>query len=324
VATQISPAWQRLRQRWRRSAVITAISLTALALGASLAGCAAPGAAPTAADAHAAPAAAGHLSPPPGLVVTADVPYAGSGDPLQRLDVCAPAPNGTVHPAVLLIHGGGWHQGDKSEVESTCQWLAQSGFVTFNMDYRLWPAARFPAQRDDAVAALRFIRSPGTVSHYELDPTRVAVFGGSAGGNLAAQLALRGSGPLNGGDRVAALVDLSGPVDLTPDAVTAAQDPRLTADETGFLGCQRLDRCAPAAEASPLRAAGAGDPPTFIGQASVDFVPHQEGDALAAALRQAGVPVTLEQRAGQFHSFGVLTPAMRADILTFLHAHLGS
>jgi acetyl esterase/lipase len=323
VATQFSPAWQRHRQRRRRSAVITAIALTALALAAALTACSAPGAAPSAAGAHAAPAAAGHESPPRGVVVTADVPYARA-DPLQRLDVCAPAPNGAVHPAVLLIHGGGWHQGDKSTVEDSCEWLAQSGFVTFNMDYRLWPAARYPAQLDDGLAALRFIRSPATVRHYELDPARVGVFGGSAGGNLAAQLALRGSAPLTGGDRVAALVDLSGPLDLTADAVTAAQDPRLTSDELGFLGCARLDRCPAAAAASPLRAAAAGDPPTFIGQASVDFVPHQEGDALAAALRRAGVPVTLEQRPGRFHSFGVLTPGMRADIAAFLHAHLGS
>jgi len=316
VATHISPAWHRLLHGRGLAA------LTALALTAALAACSATDATATAAGAHAAPAA--EAKPPAGVVVTPDVPYAGTRDPQQRLDICAPAPTGTVHPAVLLIHGGGWHSGDKSTVEDTCEWLAQAGFVTFNADYRLWPAARYPAQPQDARAALRFMRTPATASRYEFDPARIAVFGGSAGGNLAALLALRGDGPLTSGDRVAALVDLSGPVDLTADARTARQDPRLTADENGFLGCATLARCPAAAAASPLRDVSAGDPPTFIGQASVDFVPHAQGDALAAALTRAGVPVTVEQRDGTFHSFGVLTPKMKADILTFLRAHLGS
>jgi acetyl esterase/lipase len=257
------------------------------------------------------------------VVVTADVPYAGTADRAQQLDVCAPTATGKPRPAVLLIHGGGWHSGDKSTVQSTCEWLAQSGFVTFNVDYRLWPAARYPAQPDDVLAALRFVRRPATVSHYEIDPTRIAAFGGSAGGNLAALLALRPSGPLTGGDRVAALVDLSGPMDLTAGALTDPQDPRLTADETGFLNCPSLARCPLAPVASPLLAVSADDPPVFIGQASVDFVPREQGDALAAALKRVGVPVTVETTAGTFHSFGVLTPAMRTDILTFLHTQLG-
>jgi acetyl esterase len=319
VATHISPAWQRLRQRGRLLAAFSALALTAV-----LTACSATAATPTAAGAHAAPAAAAHNAPPAGVVMTTDVPYAGTADRSQQLDVCAPTPNGTPRPGVLLVHGGGWHSGDKSTIEDTCEWLAQSGFVTFNVDYRLWPAARYPAQPDDVLAALRFMRAPATVSHYELDPARIAAFGGSAGGNLAATLALRTSGPLRGGDRVAALVDLSGPMDLMAGPLTARQDPRLTADETGFLNCPSLERCPQTAAASPLRAVDAGDPPTFIGQAATDFVPRQQGDALAAALKRAGVPVTVETTPGAHHSFGVLTPGMRTDIARFLHARLGS
>jgi len=320
VATHISPAWQRLRHRGRALAVLTSLTVAAIALTA----CSATDATPTAAGAHAAPAAAAHASPPPGVVVTADVPYAGTADREQQLDVCAPTATGRPRPAVLLIHGGGWHSGDKSTVEDTCEWLAQSGFVTFNIDYRLVPAARYPAQPQDVRAALRFMRRPATVGHYEIDPTRIGVFGGSAGGNLAALLALRGNGPLTRGDRVAALVDLSGPMDLTAGELTAHQDARLTADETGFLSCPSLARCPSAPLASPLNAVSADDPATFIGQASVDFVPREQGDALAAALTRVGVPVTVETTPGTHHSFGVLTPRMRTDIAAFLHEHLGS
>ncbi|GAA4167385.1 alpha/beta hydrolase [Gryllotalpicola koreensis] len=316
MATHFSPAWQPIRTRGRLLAALASLALGAIALSA----CSATDAAPTAAGAHAAPAAVARTSPPPGVVVTADVPYAGTADRQQQLDVCAPTATGEPRPAVLLIHGGGWHSGNKSTVTATCEWLAQAGFVTFNIDYRLWPAARYPAQPDDALAALRFLRRPATVSHYEIDPNRVGVFGGSAGGNLAALLALRGDRD----NRVSALVDLSGPMDLTAGALTARQDPRLTADETGFLNCPSLARCPSAPLASPLLMVSAGDPPTFIGQASVDFVPREQGDALATALRKAGVPVTVEVTEGRRHSFGVLTPRMQKDIVSFLHAQLGS
>jgi len=317
VATHISPAWQRLRHRGRVLAALTALTITA-----ALTACSATDAAPTAAGAHAAPAAAAHATPPRGVVVTDDVPYAGTRDRQQQLDVCAPTATGQLRPAVLLIHGGGWHSGDKSTVESSCEWLAQAGFVTFNIDYRLAPRVRYPSQPDDVRAALRFIRTPATASHYEIDPARIAAFGGSAGGNLAALLALRDSGA-DAGNRVSALVDLSGPMDLTASRLTAHQDPRLTADETGFLDCRTLAHCSAAAAASPLHAVSAGDPPTFIGQASVDFVPNTQGNALRDALEKVGVPVTLEQTAGTHHSFGVLTPKMKADIVEFLHAQLG-
>lgn len=315
MATHFSPAWQRLRSRGRLLAALTSLALGAVALSA----CSATDATPTAAGAHAAPAAVARTSPPRGVVVTADVPYAGTANREQQLDVCAPTTTGKPRPAVLLIHGGGWHSGDKSTVEDTCEWLAQSGFVTFNIDYRLWPAARYPAQPDDALAALRFLRRPATVRHYEIDPDRVGVFGGSAGGNLAALLALRGDRT----NRLDALVDLSGPMDLTAGGLTARQDPRLTADETGFLNCPSLARCPSAPLASPLLEVSAGDPATFIGEASVDFVPRQQGDALAAALTKAGVPVTVQVTAGRLHSFGVLTPKMRTAIAGFLHQELG-
>ncbi|GAA4161273.1 hypothetical protein GCM10022286_18510 [Gryllotalpicola daejeonensis] len=318
MATHISPAWQRFRHRGRALAALSALAVAAAALTA----CSATKATPTAAGAQGAPAAVARSTPPPGVVVTADVPYAGTPNRQQQLDVCAPTATGKPRPAVLLIHGGGWHSGDKSTVEDTCEWLAQSGFVTFNIDYRLWPAARYPAQPDDAVAALRFLRAPATVAHYEIDPTRIGVFGGSAGGQLAASIALRGTGPLTSGDRVAALVDLSGPMDLT-GSVTPHQDARLTVDEQQFLNCRNLARCAAAKAASPLRAVTPDDPPTFIGQATVDFVPREQGDALARALTDAGVPVTVETTRGQLHSFAVLTPKMRTDIAEFLHQQLG-
>jgi len=262
-----------------------------------------------------------------GVVVTADVRYAGTTDLLQRLDVCAPSATAEgTRPAVLLVHGGGWMRGDKATAayHEVCTWLAGAGFVTFDVDYRLAPAVRFPAPLDDVTAALRFVRSAATVSRYDLDPARVGVVGGSAGGNLASLLALRGrGGALTSGDRVAALVDLSGPVDLTPSGVTPSQQRALTVDEVTYLGCRTLAACPQASAASPLLDVDPSDPPTFIGQAENDFVPHEQGDRLAAALTKAGVPVTVRQVPGTAHSIGVLTPAVRQSVVAFLHQQLG-
>lgn len=322
MAADSSPAWRPTRPRGRLLAVFIALTT----FGVALTACSATDAPATAAGAHAAPAVAGRgATAVPGVVVTADVPYVSRATPQQRLDVCAPAAAADApRAAVLLIHGGGWAKGDKADVADTCRWLAQSGYVAFNIDYRLSAVAPYPAQPDDVSAALRFLRSADTVRRYELDPTRVGVMGGSAGGNLAARLALHGAGPLTGGDRVAALVDLSGPVDLTADALNAGQAKSLTEYERVYAGCANIRRCPAAAAASPLRDVSADDPPTFIGQASVDYVPSRQGDALRAALEKVGVPVTLEQRPGHYHSFAVLTPKMEADILVFLHRYLGA
>ncbi|WIB36575.1 alpha/beta hydrolase [Curtobacterium sp. MCJR17_043] len=122
-------------------------------------------------------------------------------------------------PAVMMIHGGSWSHGDKATAayRSVCQFLASEGFVTFNVDYRLAPTDPFPAGLDDVRRALDFVFRPTTMQTYDVDPDRVGVFGGSAGGNLAALLAVEDheSSAYADGSRIRAVVDLSGPTDLT-------------------------------------------------------------------------------------------------------------
>ncbi|WP_022882106.1 alpha/beta hydrolase [Gryllotalpicola ginsengisoli] len=291
MATHISPAWA-LRRRWRSLAVV----LT-LAVAAPLAGCVATSGTTQAAGAgHA--ASRPDESAPPGVVVTADVPYVSGGTSRQRLDVCAPAqasdstastasPTTTAtattttastttasttttttdaRPAVILIHGGGWRSGDKAgqSMHDVCTWLARSGFVTFNIDYRLAPATRYSGQIADVEAALRFIRSHATVERYDIDPARV-----------------------------------------------------------GVLGCRTLDDCPTAAAAPPVRFVDPSDPPTFIVQSEHDFVPPLAGDRLKAKLEAAGVPVTLVQKSGSAHSIALLHADVREQIVAFLHQQLG-
>ena len=92
--------------------------------------------------------------------------------------------DGTPRPAVVYFHGGGWVQGDLETHHGLCARLAfGSGALVIAIDYRLAPEHPFPAAVDDCLAAYRWLRSHGR--EIGADPTRVAVAGDSAGGNLA-------------------------------------------------------------------------------------------------------------------------------------------
>ncbi|MFF3601899.1 alpha/beta hydrolase, partial [Kitasatospora indigofera] len=119
-------------------------------------------------------------------------------------------------PAVVSIHGGSWARGDKANDDwrNVCGWLASEGFVAYSLNYRLVPEALFPAAIDDVALAVEWMRTPANASRFGIDPARIGAFGGSAGGNLAALLGTRGTGPLDEGSRVAAVAELSAPIDL--------------------------------------------------------------------------------------------------------------
>jgi acetyl esterase/lipase len=157
-----------------------------------------------------------------------------------------------------------------------------------------------------------------------VDPQRIGLFGGSAGGSLAALLATEGSGPTDTGTRVAALVDISGPVDLTAQGqLLGHPGPGLQSFELGYLGCTAFEGCRQAAAASAITHIDPSDPPAFIQGSEFDFVPHEQGDAFAAALRKAGVHTTLRLVPGRAHSIAQLDATTRTAVAAFLHRYLG-
>lgn len=296
-----------------------------------------------------------------GIDVVADVPY--GADPLQRLDVCLPAdsapetsatPTATPsasatagpdadgddgedtaavepssgRPAVLMIHGGSWSHGDKATAayRSVCQYLASEGFVTFNVDYRLAPTDPFPAGLDDVRRALDYVYRPATLATYDVDAQRVGVFGGSAGGNLAAMLAVtdHDSAAYAAGDRIRAVVDLSGPTNLTtrstePDGVSASFQRK----QLLYLGCRSYARCPAAVRASPEFHVTSDTAPFFIGHSTDEFIPLWESQEFAATLRSHDVPVTFVAVEGTAHSIAQLDEAMSRRVVTFLRTQLG-
>jgi acetyl esterase/lipase len=245
-----------------------------------------------------------------------DVVYGRAGGEDLRLDVVRPTGDGPF-PAVLLLHGGGWQQGRRSDLESTARALADRGYVAASADYRLAPRFRFPAPVEDASCAVRFLRTRAAA--WRLDPTRIAVWGDGEGGHLALMLALLG--PSDGLDgmgghpeasrSVAAAVAFGAPSHLAAWSAWKGAEPHLTqryGKGSGgllldFLGTG--DRAAPVfAAASPITYVSAGDPPVLSVHGEQDpVVPFEQAKTLHARLAAAGVRERLLAVPGGGHAF---------------------
>jgi acetyl esterase len=205
----------------------------------------------------------------PSIHVERDLHYGPS--PQQTLDayVASGSPR-----AVVLIHGGGFHSGSKESLDPTALRFAQSGWTAFSISYRLVPPAPWFAARQDALAAVRWVRARDDA--FGFDPERLAVFGTSAGGNLAALAATVGRGR----SLVAAAASWSGPMDLAAFARTSGVIQRYT-------GCS----CAPRLRAlSPVSFVGAGDAPLLLVNSTNELVPLGQATEMARRLRAAGIP----------------------------------
>lgn len=303
------------------------------------------------------------FTPPEGIVVDADLEYGVREDgTLLTLDVCHPvAPAAAAAaipavtdtgddadagspaaaeagaaadavpslPAVVSIHGGSWQRGDKANTDwrNVCRWLASEGFVAVSVNYRLVPDAVFPSAIDDVALAVEWLRQPEQFERFGIDPARIGAFGGSAGGNLAALLGTSGEGALDAGSRVAAVVELSGPVGLGADELAADEaSVWLRSIIAAYLGCEPGvddEACPQTADASPATHADESDPPVFIGHAEDEIVPLGQSQRLADQLTSAGVPVEFAIVPGGEHSIGILDEALRVRVAAFLHEHLG-
>ncbi len=322
IRTRLAGIMNRVFRAAPRSRVFTALAVVLVVL--CLAACS-----PTGADSVRVTPAAQPVYPQvktyPHIRVQENIDYSRSPSPSHQLDVCLPSKKDRSRAAILSIHGGSWRAGDKANINwrSVCQWLASEGFVVFSVDYRLAPQFPFPNAIDDVRAAVRFMRDPKTVKRYDIDPHRIGVFGGSAGGNLAALLGAGGTGGWTTGTRVAAVAELSGPIDLTAaGARLGPVAPEFQQLELEYLGCVSLADCPQAEAASPLYQVDDSDPPFFIGHSLDERIPLAQSKAMVRALRKHGVDTTFVTVKGSLHSIAMLNRDMRSRIATFLHAKL--
>ena len=257
----------------------------------------------------------------PDITVIADLQYAAvDGQPLL-LDACLPEGDSAgPRPAIVSIHGGSWEHGDKANLNwrAVCQWLAGEGFVTFSVDYRLAPDSVFPAQLDDVQAAVEWLRKPAQVARFDIDPDRIGAFGGSAGGNLAALLGTTGSGSLTTGARVAAVAELSGPVDIRAAIPTTdSYDRDFGEVQLEYLGCTSFAHCPAAETASPVTLVDDSDPPFFVAHSTDEFIPLSQSQEFVATLRGTGIDTTFVIVDGTLHSIAMLDDDMKSRITAF-------
>jgi acetyl esterase len=273
------------------------------------------------------------------------VPYAHSGGEVLKVDVWEASGDGSRgssrhsgvevaaakrRPAVIVVHGGGWRSGERSDFPSWNAWLADTGYVVFDIDYRLSPPPNWQDAPADVACAVGWVKD--NAARYGVDPERVALLGRSAGGHLAllAAYSQGSAAPTPGCDArnvqdtgVAAVAAFYPPTDLA----------RLSS--LGYLG--GIDRFLGGTQGtvpgrhrllSPVSRVDSGDPPTFLAHGGEDrIVPPGQSELLAGRLRAAGVPYRLVELPWANHTFDFLwggwgSQITRSALQEFLEARL--
>ena len=221
----------------------------------------------------------------------------------MRLDAYLPGSPGR-HPGVILIHGGAFRGGEREWETYLATALVDAGFAAFSIDYRLAPEFPFPAAVDDVLAAVAWVRAHA--SEYGVDPREIGAIGESAGGHLAAMLAVLGRDSLDMGSRIAAAVSWSGPMDLNAlvhdagDVVSAGLPIRDVVEQ--FLGCRGVSCAHLLPKASPVTFVDPSDAPMLLVNSVGEFIPIAQAREMAAELRRAGVSVRVIEIPGDKHA----------------------
>jgi acetyl esterase/lipase len=264
--------------------------------------------------------------------VTKDIEYRKANDQSMQLDFYKPVTLSTdPAPLVIVIHGGSWMQGTRGEMGEFAKEIAKQGFASATISYRLAPKDKWPAMLDDCQAAVRFMRTKAR--EYNIDPTRVASLGASAGGHLALLLGLTDTRdkttldyPL-ASSRTQCVINLFGPVDLAHDFTDTAFGSTMT----GILCMQVLgkkydDATEEIKAFSPITYVAKDSPPIFTIHGKSDtLVPFKQAERLDEALGKFNVVHETVLIEGMGHELPIDKPEVAeavAKALSFLKTHL--
>jgi acetyl esterase/lipase len=239
------------------------------------------------------------------VAIEEGVVFGSGGGRELRCDIFTPPGRPQRAPGVLLVHGGGWRSGDRSQLRGYGVLLGREGYVCVASEYRLSPDYHWPAHIHDVKAALRWMRA--NADRLGIDPDRIAVSGNSAGAHLALMIAatpgdpdLEGEGGNPGvSTAVAAAIAIYPPTDLTH---LVGAGPQSDDAVRTFLGPDVTGETA--RRASPIAYVGGDFPPTLFIHGTADtVVNYRESLRMFDALEAAGAPVELHLYAGQPHAF---------------------
>jgi acetyl esterase/lipase len=216
-------------------------------------------------------------------------------------------------PCVIVVHGGGWDSGERTQLPALNSYLARRGFAVAAISYRLAPQAIWPAQREDVRAALVYLQTHAR--ELGIDPTRFVLLGRSAGGHIAEAVAYDEPDPA-----IRGLVALYAPADL--------HFAWKFTDERDVLDSKKLIRqltggtpeTAPAAfdSASPYLYAKRGAMPTLLMHGTIDsLVWRRQSERLDERLRAENVPVVFIELPWAAHAFDVNLHGPGGQLSTF-------
>lgn len=244
--------------------------------------------------------------------------YTYTGGEELKLDVWRPPgstsgvdePGG--RPAVILVHGGGWGSGTRSKTPRWDAWLAEQGYVVFDIEYRLSPPPRWEDAPGDVKCAVGWVKA--NAARYDVDPDRIALIGHSAGGHLALLSAYsEGDGRLPPScavedTGVSAVAAFYPPTDLR--RLYGMEWPWSSPNVVGLDSTRRYLGGTPSTHptryriSSPTAHVDPGDPPTFLVHGGADrLVPIEQSERLAQRLREASVRHRFVELPWANHSF---------------------
>ena len=217
-----------------------------------------------------------------------DVTYCAPDNLPQNLDIYFPDAGGP-WPVLAYVHGGAWLRGDKAEAAMFASSMTAQGYLVVSVNYRLYPAGRYPAMIEDVKCAIRFLRAHA--GEYNLDPSRIGAVGVSAGGHLVALLGTSEASAgmdvgeyLDQSSRVQAVVAMAPVTDLTQRFPNA--DIELMR-QIGF-GEDNI------VQASPISHVTADDPPFLLIHGDRDeVVPVEQSQLMYDRLLESNVPAQL-------------------------------
>ncbi|MCY2991758.1 MAG: alpha/beta hydrolase [Planctomycetota bacterium] len=251
------------------------------------------------------------------VAIEDNITYGKAGDTELKLDLARPQGDGPF-PAIVFIHGGGWSGGNRQGYRGQIQEAAKRGYVAVTISYRLMQFDQakketttatpiFPAQIHDAKAAIRWLRA--NAQKYHVNPERIGVTGGSAGGHLSLLVGLTDpasnlegdSGNPEQSSRVQAVVNVFGPTEMVGcyEKRSVAWIFRL------FMGGTPSEAAERYKAASPVTYVSKDDPPILTLHGDKDaLVPVEQAKLLDEKMKAAGASHALMIFQGQGHGFG--------------------